>query len=128
MGKAQRKKVLERLENENGAVTAEFAIAMPVVIVLFSIIISFMSAGVSRIQCIEAARAVARVEIVQSSGNSDVKQSPEEIARNILQRDCKVTLSQKEHFVLVSVETSIIPVLDIFPIKVSGNAVGYIES
>lgn len=46
---------------DRGSVTAEFALALPAVLVLLALALGAVRVGVSQVQCVDAARAGARV-------------------------------------------------------------------
>lgn len=48
------------LGRQSGAVTAEFAVALPAVLLLLAVALAFFTLGVDQIRCIDAARAGAR--------------------------------------------------------------------
>lgn len=60
-----------------GAVTAEFAVAIPAVIVLLGVLLSAAAAGVSQLRAEEAARAAAR-SLARGAGSDGASQ---EVAR-----------------------------------------------
>jgi hypothetical protein len=123
----------QHLRKETGAATAELALALPAVIVLFAVVVTFMSAGSERLKCIEAARSVARMEIAadstNSSGGGGNAESPEEISASVLGHPATVSVTDEKSFVRVTVESPIFPgPLGVFPAKVQGEAVAYKES
>lgn len=47
-------------DRQAGAVTAEFAVALPAVLLLLAVALAFFTVGVDQVRCIDAARAGAR--------------------------------------------------------------------
>jgi hypothetical protein len=104
-----------------------------------------MSASTAKLKCIEAARAVARAYITQTSAGTtenagamaqtSAKTTAEgnnvnaqQIANSIIGKDCSVSIQKQSGLVYVTVETNVFQgAFGVFPIKVQGSATGYLE-
>ena len=67
------------LAASRGAVTAEFAVAMPAVILLLGVLLSAAAAGISQLRAEEAARAAAR-SIARGGGADGASQEVSRVA------------------------------------------------
>ncbi|QGH68370.1 TadE family type IV pilus minor pilin [Pseudactinotalea sp. HY158] len=61
---------------EAGAVTAEFAIVLPAVVVALVLVLTVLAAGVTRLQCTDAARAATRAAAL-GQGREEIVQIAE---------------------------------------------------
>ena len=105
--------------DDRGSVTAEFAIILPVVMVLALALLSLTRAVIVALDCQDAARAAAR-EIVVAADAAD----PVAVARTVV-GNVSVELSDREDRVEVRTRCPVAPgPLDLLPIAVNGYAVG----
>jgi Flp pilus assembly protein TadG len=108
---------------DSGAVTAEFAVVLPAVIVVALVLLSLGRAVVARVECQDAARAgakeIAVAEVVDAAATTRAR-----AAAIAVSSQGKVTFSQSSSSVKVSVECPLLPgPLGIFPAHVGGVAV-----
>lgn len=105
--------------DDRGSVTAEFAIILPVVMVLALALLSLTRAVIVALDCQDAARAAAR-EIVVAADSADPAAAARAVADGV-----SVTLTDRGDRVEVRTRCPVAPgPLDLLPFAVDGYAVG----
>jgi hypothetical protein len=117
-------------DRQKGSVTAEFALALPIVVVLLSIIVTFISAGTTRLKCIDTASVIARKVAIMSSEGVAVGENVSEfdmLATDDLGQNASVELIPDGEVLRVKVSTGFLPgPLNLLPATVSGTATAYL--
>lgn len=108
------------LRGEDGSVTAEFALGLPGVVATVLLVLGALVAGVTTVQCYEAARAGAREAMW--AGSSAAAAAAHAVAGD----RAAVTVLQEGEWVTVRVEKSLF--LQGFPVRVSGQLSAPVES
>ncbi|NEG69838.1 TadE/TadG family type IV pilus assembly protein [Bifidobacterium choloepi] len=104
---------------DDGAATAEFAVVMPMVIVLASLLLYMARASVVSMECQEAAANVARVLVLQGD-NADV----EGIAQSSTSTDVQLAIATAQDTVTVTTTCAVVPdPLHVLPTTVTVTAV-----
>ena len=109
---------------DRGAVTAEFAVMVPSVVLMLALVLGLTSASVARASCSDAARAVARMLVVERSAPIRAGQL-EAAARDIAGPSASVAVEEAGDFVRVTVTAAVgrWPG-QLLPARVSATALG----
>lgn len=108
---------------DDGAVTAEVAVAFPAVIALLSVVLAAATLGISQLRIEEAARAGAR-EIMRGEPSEAVAATVERIAG----RDASFVVHPGSAGSTLTVSSRLdVPVLNLFDIQLSARAVALPE-
>lgn len=89
-----------RRRQESGAVTAETAMALPLIAVFALSMAWLVSLGVTQVRALDAAREVARAA-ARSEGVGDAKA----LGRRVAPRDSQISVSRSEGLVVVRVSS-----------------------
>lgn len=115
--------------SDRGAITAEFAVVLPTIMLVAAILLSLGSAVMTRLSCQNAAGAAARVISSSLQADSDARARAVRAAKSAASSSATVTLkdqNQGVRGVAVSVSCPVFPgPLGIIPARVSGEAVGF---
>lgn len=108
---------------EEGAVTAEVAVAFPAVVVVLAVVLAAAAMGLSQLRIEEAARAGAR-EIMRGESSAVV----EGTVRRIAGERARIAVHSGDSYNTVTVTTTVdVPVLDLFDVDLSARAVALPE-
>lgn len=122
-GQAPRPRRSARRRSDAGAVTAEFAVVLPAVVVVAAVLIALSRTVVVSMGCQDAASAAVR-EIVVSGDEAD----PAGAVRSVAGSDASVTTVSGDATVTVSVSCPVIPdPLGILPVSVTAEATGVVQ-
>ena len=111
-------------EADRGAVTAEFAVMVPSVVLLLALVLGLTSASVARASCSDAARAVARMLVVERSAPIGAGLL-EATARDIAGPTASVAVEESGDFVRVTVTAAVgRGPGQLLPARVSATALG----
>lgn len=106
-----------------GAVTAELAVGLPVVVLLLAAVLTGAAAGLTQIRVEEAARAAAR-EVMRAGGAE-----AEAAARRIAGPDARVAVTADGEWLRVEVSSAVAaPLLDRLPLVLTAAASALPES
>ena len=108
---------------ERGAVTAEFAVALPAVVLVLVAVLLIAMAGVTQLQVTDAARAGARAA---AAGESDAR--IQEIARHVGGDDLVVTVLRADPWVTVRVRAPVSGGWFADGLTATGEATAWLES
>ena len=105
-------------QHDRGAVTAEFAIVLPTVIVIVSVLCSLVRFVDVSIRCHDAASAVARSLVIEGK-NADI----DAVAMNIVGTHTTAAYSLQEGIYRVTISCPILPdAMNILPMSVTSKA------
>lgn len=108
---------------EDGAVTAEVAVAFPAVVVLLAVVLTAAAVGLSQLRIEEAARAGAR-EVMRGEPAAVVGAT----VRRIAGEQANIAVSPGDASTTVTVTTTVdVPGLDLFDVDLSARAVALPE-
>jgi len=111
---------LRRRSRDRGSVTAEFAVAMPGVVLLLCVGLSAVSAVMTELECVDAAREAARAA---ARGDSGVTAGQRAAPTN-----ATVSVSNDGDTVRATVSAPVAVIGDVLPaLRVSGTAVAESE-
>ncbi|MCC3290069.1 MULTISPECIES: TadE family type IV pilus minor pilin [unclassified Arthrobacter] len=107
-------------QSDRGAVTAEFAVALPAIVLVLVGGLTGISAGITQLRLEEAARAAAR----------EVMRADQPAAAAAVQRlagdSAELILSVEGRWTAVEVRSSLtLPVLSLLPLELSADAVAF---
>lgn len=109
--------------SEDGAVTAEVAVAFPAVVALLAVVLAAAAVGLSQLRVEEAARAGAR-EVMRGETAAVVGAT----VRRIAGEQAHIAVQPGDAFNTVTVSTTVdVPVLDLFDVDLSASAVAVPE-
>lgn len=109
---------------EDGAVTAEVAVAFPAVIVLLAVVLAAAALGLSQLRIEEAARAGAR-EIMRGESAAVIDAT----VRRIAGEQAQIAVRPSTGYDTVTVSTTVdVPVLDLFDLDLTARAVAVPEA
>lgn len=110
--------------HDRGAVTAEFAVVLPAVVLITAVLLSLGSAVMTRLSCQNAAGVAARV--ISSGLQADfITRARAADAARTAASHADVVFAQRGEGVAVTVSCPVFPgPLGIIPARVSGEAVG----
>lgn len=115
-GKGRRSQALSG--RDQGAVTAEFAVALPAVLLLLALLLAGSAAGITQLRLEEAARAGARA-LARGDGNSAV----EGIVRRLAGDAASAVVSEDGDWIRVTVSAPVTgPLGSLIPWKLSAAA------
>ncbi len=107
-----------------GSVTAEFALALPSLVVVLAVVVSVANVVLAQVRCVDAARAAARVAARGESSEQVVA-----TARSLAPSDSAVSLRQAGSMVAVRVEAAVrLPLPGSDAVTISGEATADLES
>lgn len=105
---------------ERGAVTAEFAVALPAIVLVLVGGLTGISAGVTQLRLEEAARAAAR-EIMRAD-----QDAAEAAVERLAGASAQLVLSEEGQWTAVEVRSVLsLPVLSLLPLELSADAVAF---
>lgn len=108
---------------EDGAVTAELAVAFPAVIALLAVVLAAAALGLSQLRIEEAARAGAR-EVMRGESAAVVGAT----VRRIAGEQAVIAVQPGDSYNTVTVTTTVdVPVLDLLDVDLSARAVALPE-
>lgn len=109
-----------RGNRERGAVTAEFATALPAIVLVLVFGLTGISAGVTQLRLEEAARAAAR-EVMRADNTA-----AEVAVRRLAGGSARLVLTPEGEWTAVEVRSSLsLPVLNRLPLELSADAVAF---
>ena len=108
---------------ERGAVTAEFAVALPAVVLVLVAVLLVAMAGVTRLQVADAARAGARAA---AAGEGDAR--IHEIIAHVAGKDLAVTVRRSDPWVTVRVQAPVAGGWFASGLTATGEATAWLES
>lgn len=109
--------------SDDGAVTAEVAVAFPAVVALLAVVLAAASLGLSQLRIEEAARAGAR-EVMRGESPAAVGATVRRIAGD----QAHIAVQPGHGYDTVTVTTTVdVPVLDLFDLNLSARAVAVPE-
>lgn len=112
-----------RAERDRGAVTAEFAVLLPVVALLVGAVVALTATASTQLRCADAARAGARAAAL-GDGDADVVA----VARHLAGSGVQVAVGREGGWVVVTVESTVGPTLPLVGgLTVQGTAAGRAE-
>lgn len=94
------------MERERGAVTAEFAVLLPVVALLVGVVVALAAAAGTQLRCADGARAGARAAAL---GEDDAAVA--DVARRVGGTGVQVAVGRDGGWVVVTVEGTVGPAL-----------------
>ena len=105
--------------HDQGTVTAEFAVLLPMVTALALLILALTRTVIVGLNCQEAARAAARELIIS---NDTTRITP--VVQSIAGRDATVSMSESHETITIATQCPIAQdFFGVLPVKVSGRAV-----
>lgn len=105
---------------DEGAVTAEFAMALPAVIIVATLILALTRTMLVTMDCQDAASAAAR-ELVVNGDAGDAAG----MVRAVAGENASVEIQREGRYVTVTTQCPVLPgPLNLLPTKVGGQAVG----
>lgn len=109
--------------SEDGAVTAEVAVALPAVVALLAVVLAAASLGLSQLRIEEAARAGAR-EVMRGESAAAAGAT----VRRIAGHQAHIAVQPGGGYDTVTVTTTVdVPVLDLFDFNLSARAIAVPE-
>ncbi|GEL45600.1 hypothetical protein CHO01_07160 [Cellulomonas hominis] len=112
-----------RADRDRGAVTAEFAVLLPVVALLVGAVVALTASAAIQLRCADAARAGARAAAL-GDGDADVLA----VARRVAGSGVQVAVGRDDGWVVVTVESTVGPTLPLVGgLTVRGTATGRTE-
>ena len=107
-------------QSDRGAVTAEFAVALPAIVLVLVGGLTGISAGITQLRLEEAARAAAR-EVMRAD-----QPAAEAAVQRLAGGSAQLILSEEGHWTAVEVRSSLtLPVLSLLPLELSADAVAF---
>ena len=105
---------------DHGAVTAEFAVALPAIVLVLAAGLTGMAAGITQLRLEEAARAAAR-EVMGAD-----PAAAEAAVNRVAGASAQLSMSTEGRWVTVEVSSSLsLPLLDLLPLELSADAVAF---
>lgn len=105
---------------ERGAVTAEFATALPAIVLVLVFGLTGISAGITQLRLEEAARAAAR-EVMRADTTA-----AEAAVQRLAGGSAQLVLTRDGEWTVVEVRSSLsLPVLSLLPLELSADAVAF---
>ncbi|MCC9144718.1 MULTISPECIES: TadE family type IV pilus minor pilin [unclassified Arthrobacter] len=105
---------------DRGAVTAEFAVALPAIVLVLVGGLTGIAAGVTQLRLEEAARAAAR-EIMRAD-----REAAEAAVERLAGSPAQLVLSEEDQWTVVEVRRALsLPVLSLLPLELSADAVAF---
>lgn len=103
-------------QGDRGSITAEFAVAMPAVVLLLMTILTAISAVMTKLECVDAARQAARAEARGESGTA--------VGERAAPGGAHVTVTDDGATIKATVRAGVPPLGGLVPgLTVSGTAV-----
>lgn len=123
---------------DRGAVTAEFAVVLPCVVLVAALLLCLVRTVTVSISCQEAAGAAVRELIVISHGEASqyiatfdmtsVQEIAESTAQRIAGEDSFVSVELEKRTVTVTAQCPVVPdPLHVLPTQVTGKAIGVLQ-
>ena len=120
------RRIRPTLSSEHGAVTAEFAVVLPAVVVVIAMILVLARFTMVSMACQDAAAVVVRELVIAQ--DSAAAQAPTSIARRVAGDDTEVSLSYQSDAVVVETRCPVVPdPLRLLPQQAVGKATGVLN-
>lgn len=106
-----------------GSVTAEFAIALPALVVLLTAVLTLAASATAQMRCVDAARVAARA-VALGDDDATVRQAVQAVAGD----DAQVLVTPAEEWVTVEVSAPVVGGwFSAVPLRATGTALARVE-